>query len=58
MVVRYPLLVDALRLLPGVRPVCERYRLGEAKLRASRSPKLVAYFNLITNEAQPVSQWP
>jgi hypothetical protein len=42
---RYPLLVDALRLLPGVRPVCERYRLGEAKLRASRSPKLMAYFN-------------
>ena len=28
-----------------MRPVCERYRLGEAKLRASRSPKLVAYFN-------------
>jgi hypothetical protein len=43
--VRYPLLVDVLRLLPGVRPVCERYRLGEAKLRASRSPKLMAYFN-------------
>jgi hypothetical protein len=42
---RYPLLVDALRLLPGIRPVCERYRLGEAKLRASRSPKLLAYFS-------------
>jgi hypothetical protein len=42
---RYPLLVDVLRLLPGIRPVCERYRLGEAKLRASRSPKLMAYFN-------------
>ena len=44
---RYPLLVDALRLLPGVRPVRERYRLGEAKLRASRSPKLMAYFSAI-----------
>ena len=34
----YPYLVDALRLLPGIRPVCERHRLGEAKHRASLSP--------------------
>jgi hypothetical protein len=31
----YPLLVDALRLLPGVRPVRERDELGQAKHRAS-----------------------
>jgi hypothetical protein len=42
---RYPLLVECLRLLPGVRPVCERYRLGEAKLRAARSSRLGADFN-------------
>lgn len=42
---RYPLLVDALRLLPGIRPVCERHRLGEAKLRAALSPRLVVDFN-------------
>jgi hypothetical protein len=34
----YPLLVDALRLLPGIRPVYERHRLGEAKHCASHSP--------------------
>jgi hypothetical protein len=31
----YPLLVDALRLLPGIRPVRERDELGQAKHRAS-----------------------
>src|SRR4029450_11205772 len=33
----YPRLVDALRLLPRIRPVCERLRLGEAKHEASLS---------------------
>ena len=33
----YPLLVDLLRLLPGIRPVHERHQLGVAKHRASLS---------------------
>src|SRR5262245_24296076 len=33
----YPLLVDALRLLPGIRPVHERHQLGMAKHLASFS---------------------
>ena len=41
----YPLLVDALRLLPGTRPVRERYELGEAKYRASLSPNRTADVN-------------
>ena len=41
----YPLLVNALRLLPGIRPVCERHRLGEAKHRASLSPRRSASVN-------------
>jgi hypothetical protein len=40
-----PLLVDALRLLPNVRPVCERDRLGEAKHSASHSPNRTAPVN-------------
>jgi hypothetical protein len=52
----YPRLVDVLRLLPGIRPVCERYRLGEAKLRASRSPKLMAYFNGISLTLQQLEE--
>ena len=40
-----PLLVDLLRLLPGVRPVRERYELGEAKHRASLSPSRTADVN-------------
>jgi len=43
--VAYPLLVDALRLLPDIRPVCERYRLGEAKLYASLSRDRTASIN-------------
>jgi hypothetical protein len=39
------LLVDALRLLPGVRPVAERNRLGEARHRASRAKAGIASFN-------------
>ena len=42
---QYPLLVDALRLLPGTRPVRERYKLGEAKFRASLSPSRTADVN-------------
>ena len=34
----YPSLVEALRLLPNIRPVCERHRLGKAKHQASLSP--------------------
>jgi len=41
----YPSLVDALRLLPNIRPVCERHRLGEAKHEASRSPDRTASVN-------------
>src|SRR5512145_1171101 len=41
----YPLLVNALRLLPGIRPVCERRQLGEAKHRASLSPRRSASVN-------------
>ena len=41
----YPLLVDALRLLPDIRPVCERHRLGEAKHQASLSPDRTACFS-------------
>jgi hypothetical protein len=35
-------LVDALRLLPGVKPASERNRLGEAKYWATRSPDGIA----------------
>jgi hypothetical protein len=42
---RYPLLIEALRLLPGIGPHQERARLGEAKYRASRSASLTADFN-------------
>jgi hypothetical protein len=38
-------LLDALRLLPNVRPACERDRLGEAKYYASRSPDHAASLN-------------
>ncbi len=41
----YPLLVEALRLLPGIGPRHERDRLGQAKYQASRSPNLSADFN-------------
>jgi hypothetical protein len=41
----YPSLVDALCLLPGIRPACERDRLGEAKHRASCSPRQIASVN-------------
>ena len=41
----YPSLVDALRLLPNIRPVCERHRLGEAKHQASLSPDRTASVN-------------
>jgi hypothetical protein len=41
----YPSLVDALRLLPNIRLVCERHRLGEAKHDASRSPDRTASIN-------------
>src|SRR5215470_2546775 len=41
----YPLLTEALRLLPGVGPRHERDRLGEAKYQASRSPSFTADFN-------------
>jgi hypothetical protein len=40
-----PSLVDALRLLPNIRPVCERHRLGEAKHEAARSPDRTASVN-------------
>ena len=40
-----PSLVDALRLLPNIRPVCERHRLGEAKHQASLSPDRTASVN-------------
>jgi len=38
-------LLDALRLLPDVRPACERDRLGEAKYHASRSADRTASLN-------------
>jgi hypothetical protein len=41
----YPLLVDALRLLPGIRPVYERHRLGEAKHCAAHAPDRTAQVN-------------
>lgn len=41
----YPRLVDALRLLPRIRPVCERLRLGEAKHEASLSRDRKASIN-------------
>ena len=41
----YPSLVDALRLLPNIRPVCERHRLGEAKHLASLSASRTASVN-------------
>ena len=41
----YPLLVDALRLLPDIRPVYERHRLGEARHCASHSPDQTALVN-------------
>jgi hypothetical protein len=41
----HPLLVDALRLLPGIRPAHERGRLGEARHRAWVSPERVTVFN-------------
>jgi len=44
----YPLLVDALRLLPGIRPVYERHRLGEAKHCAFHSPEHTALVNGIS----------
>ena len=42
---RYPLLSEALRLLPGVGTHQERGRLGEARYRASRSAHLTTDFN-------------
>jgi hypothetical protein len=41
----YPSLVDALRLLPNIRPVCERHHLGEAKHQASLSPDRISSVN-------------
>jgi len=41
-------LLDALRLLPNVRPACERDRLGEAKYYASRSRNRTASLNGVT----------
>jgi hypothetical protein len=41
----YPSLLDALRLLPNIRPVSERYRLGEAKYHASLSLDRTALVN-------------
>jgi hypothetical protein len=41
-------LLDALRLLPDVRPACERDRLGEAKYYASRSANRTASLNGVT----------
>jgi hypothetical protein len=38
------LLLDALRLLPGVKPMSVRNRLGEAKYWAGRAPQAVAQF--------------
>jgi hypothetical protein len=40
-----PSLVEALRLLPDIRPVYERHRLGETKLLASLSPDHTASIN-------------
>ena len=41
-------LLDALRLLPDVRPACERDRLGEAKYYASRSADRTTSLNGVT----------
>ena len=41
----YPLLVDALRLLPGIQPVHELCRLGEARHRALISRDQVTAFD-------------
>jgi hypothetical protein len=41
----YASLLDALRLLPNIRPACERDRLGEAKYHASCSPDNTATVN-------------
>src|SRR5262245_33372758 len=41
----YPLLREALGLLPGIAPRQERDRLGVAKYQASRSPSRAADFN-------------
>lgn len=38
------LLLDALRLLPGVKPMSVRNRLGEAKYWAGRAPQAVGQF--------------
>src|SRR4030095_354718 len=43
----YPLLVEALRLLPGIGPRHERDRLGQVKYRAARSATLSADFNVM-----------
>src|SRR5215470_4103978 len=44
-IAHYPLLREALGLLPGIAPRQERDRLGEAKYQASRSPSRAADFN-------------
>jgi hypothetical protein len=41
----YPLLINALRLLPDIRPVYERRRLGEAKHCADHSADRTAWMN-------------
>src|SRR5262245_12617244 len=44
----YPLLVDALRLLPDIRPVSERHQLGMAKHLASLSSSRTANVGGVT----------
>jgi len=41
----FPSLVEALRLLPDIRPVCERHRLGEVKHEAMRARNGTADIN-------------
>ena len=41
----YPVLLEALSLLPGISPRHERDQLGEAKYHASRSPSHTAVLN-------------
>src|SRR4030095_13247554 len=52
----FPLLVDALRLLPDVRPVCERHRLGEARHRALHAPDGTTFINGVSVTLQEIEE--
>src|SRR5512147_2521123 len=52
----FPSLVEALRLLPDIRPVCERDRLGEVKHEASRAGSRTAYVNGVSVTLQELDE--